>query len=277
AGMRNAVFIKSDGTVWTVGYNSYGQFGNGLISVGFSDSAYKVPEQMKGVSNAVRVAVGKFTTCILLKDGTVMAVGGNNYGGLGKSNNELRRSLEPIYIQGLNSIVDIKASAHFCIALDSIGDVYSWGRNDGYGALGTGKKYISGSENYSPVQKVKIISNIIAISACADGYHFMALDQDSNAYMWGVNEFGINGAISEENSVDTPVLIATGVVDIMAGETFSYIIKSDKTVWCNGQSNHFLGNVGSIWMDMPDIRIYDYEFHKVNPLISPMNLCMPEP
>ncbi|PJA08167.1 MAG: hypothetical protein COX70_04385, partial [Flavobacteriales bacterium CG_4_10_14_0_2_um_filter_32_8] len=40
---------------------------------------------------------------------------------------------------------------------------------------------------------------------------------------------------------------ATDVIDIMAGETFSYIVKSDGTLWAAGYSNGF-----SIWLNLPD-------------------------
>jgi alpha-tubulin suppressor-like RCC1 family protein len=65
----------------------------------------------------------------------------------------------------------------------------------------------------------------VAISGCDDGYHFMALDANKNCYAWGDNFGHLTSA--NNRSYSTPSLVATNVIDIMAGETFSYIVKAD--------------------------------------------------
>ena len=109
------------------------------------------------------------------------------------------------------------------------------------------------------------MKNIIALSACADGYHFMVLDEDKKCYAWGDNYGQMSAgdpSILGNSAVLTPKLIATDVIDIMAGESFSYIVKTDGSLWCTGYSNS-----GSVWLNLSDsIR---YEFTKLNPALVP--------
>ena len=35
-----------------------------------------------------------------------------------------------------------------------------------------------------------------------------------------------------------PLLVATNVIDIFAGENFSYILKADNTLWATGKSGY---------------------------------------
>jgi len=68
-------------------------------------------------------------------------------------------------------------------------------------------------------------------------------------------------------------LVATNAVDIFAGENFSYILKTDNTLWATG-SSLFNGTGGNIWMNLPNIQ--RNVFTQINPTIAPMNLCAPK-
>jgi gliding motility-associated-like protein len=59
----------------------------------------------------------------------------------------------------------------------------------------------------------------------------------------------------------------------MAGETFSYIVKTDGTLWGVGESNP--GTPGSIWLNLPDVS--RLVFTQLDPTIAPLNLCNPVP
>jgi gliding motility-associated-like protein len=240
ASSLNVSFVKTDGTVWSIGMNDYGNFGNGQEDPYF----HSTPIQMLNVNNAVRVANNSGSTCVLLEDSSVVVTGYGNVG-LGPtipSSNIVQPN--PF----LPKIVDIKSNATGTAALAANGDVYFWG-------------YDGVNIYYSPV-KLDSISNIVAISGCDDGYHFLALDSSKNCYAWGdnYNQFGITtpGNVSHQD----PVLIATDVIDIMAGETFSYIVKSDGSLWATGGST-----AGSIWLNLSNEA--RSEFTQLNPKIVP--------
>ena len=225
-----ASFIKNDGTVWSIGYNEFGQFGDGTVI-----NNYSVPVQMIGVTGAVRVAVGLRASYVLLADSSVLSVGSNEYGLLGNTSLQDPLITTPIPITGLTGILDIKATWNATAALAANGDVYSWGQG---GYTGDGDEL-----NDTVPKRVEGLSNIVAISGCTDGDHFLALDVDRNCYAYGF--YNVTG--NWNTYYLEPFLLATDVIDIMAGETFSYIVKADGTLWAAGWSL-----CGSVFLDQPN-------------------------
>ena len=255
AGRNCCTFVKNDGTVWSVGSNSTGVFGNGFIG----GSPTTIPSKMLDVNTAVRVANGFYNNIVLLDNGTVLATGEDFYFGLGNGSTQISNVITPIPITGLSNIIDIKANATAMIALDSNGNVYTWGTCDGC-YIGNGT-YDKSSD--VPI-KLNTLQNIVAISGCNDGTLFLALDANHNCYVWGLGILGDGTA----GTPFSPVLVATNVADIMAGESFSYIVKTDGTLWATGSSNG-----GSIWMNLTNTQ--RNVFTQINPQIAPMNLCKP--
>ena len=247
AGMDVCTFVKTDGTVWSIGSNKDGSFGNGEIN----GDATLIPKQMVGITNAVRVANSGSNNTILLSDGTVMQAGTNFY---------FSTTLIPEKINSLNYIKDIKANQNNVIALDKYGNVFVWGEGRN-GSNGNGT-----INDLKTPQKIVGLNNIVAISGCNDGDHFLALDSSHNCFAWGFNGYGQCG--TSESTLLRPKLIASGVNDILAGERFSYIIKSNGELWASGMSKD-----GSIWMNISNtIR---FQFTKINPRIPPIELCEP--
>lgn len=244
-------FVKNDGTVWSVGDNSYGNFGDGTMG-----TTSLIPIQMAGVNTAMRAANAGITTYVLLADGTVKSVGDNMGVGMLGNGDSLTTGISTITsVLGLTNIVDIKAHTLAVIALAANGNVYVWG--DG-SYIGDGYNI----QKYSPI-KISTLKNIVAISGCADGYHFLALDSAKNCYAWGMN-FGQFGILANNNTGYelTPILVASNVIDIMAGETFSYIVKADGSLWCSG-----LSSGGSVWLNLNDIS--REAFTKLDPSLVP--------
>lgn len=228
AGINNCAFVKYDGTVWSVGQNLNGEFGNGQASNPFS----KTPSQMLNINNAVRTAQGSGSTTVLLKDGTLMVAGG------------LNTTAAPLPINAF--IVDIKANTYENIALDSSGNVWYW------------------ASTSTPI-KLPGLQNVVAISGCNDGYHFLFLDENHHCYAYGDNNKGQCG-YTPLSSLINPTLVANNVNDIMAGEWFSYIIKSNGELFGSGTGTH-----GSIWLNIADSQ--RFEFTKIDPTDSTINLC----
>jgi gliding motility-associated-like protein len=224
--------VKNNGTVWSFGRNFGGVFGDGTII----DNVI-TPVQMEGVADAVRVASSFGTNFVLLSDGTVLGVGSNSSGHLGDPSytDNLRLLAGPV--PGLSGIVDIKTNTRATAALNDQGEVYCWGLGE---HTGDGDLL-----NDTLPKRLVGLNNIVAISGCTDGYHFLALDADRNCYAWG----NLNTA----EWLFTPQLIATDVIDIMAGEIFSYIVKSDGSLWAQGSS---FANDASIWLNVPNDYIY---------------------
>ena len=171
------VALKADGTVWSWGYNGYGQLGNE------TNSNVTNPSKIS-MKNVVDVAAGTQHTLLLKSDGTVWTTGLNNYGQLGDGTNINSNSFHKVKLNSegdyLENIVAIAAGDSSSYALTKTGEVYSWGYN-GYGQFGVDNV----STSYYPV-KMQKVSNIIQISA---GDNFLLM-LDGDGSVWGV---GANG------------------------------------------------------------------------------------
>ena len=75
AGVYHSLFVKTDGTMWGMGNNTYGQLGNGT-----TNDAH-IPITV--ASNVVAVAAGYYHSLFMKTDGTLWEMGYNTYGQLG--------------------------------------------------------------------------------------------------------------------------------------------------------------------------------------------------
>lgn len=233
AGARSATFIHQNGTVWSIGFNFNGCFGQGVVP----NEYYTTPQKMDYITNAVRVANGLYTTTILLDDGTVKACGSNVVYGLGQDNVYLN-NYTPVEVEGLHDIVSIAACKEVNLALDKYGNVFTWG--------------VGKANQSTEVRRIPELSNIVAISGRNDGYQFLALDSAGQCFAWGHNPFGGVG-IANYTTQDVPKLVAEEVIDVLAGESFCYIVKKDYSLWGVGCSNG-----GSIWLTRPNVKTNQY-------------------
>jgi len=119
AGMNYSVILKSDGTVWSMGYNYNGQIGTGDTIDRYT------PTQMPGMTNVKAIASGWGYTLMLKTDGTVWQAGGSGYSQL------------PIYsVKSIAAGYDGNGGST-AIFLESDGTVWGMGSN-ATGQLGTG-------------------------------------------------------------------------------------------------------------------------------------------
>lgn len=270
AGIDHLVFVKRDSTVWGLGRNTDGQLGTGS-PIGFYNYFSSIdPVQMQGINDAVRaVTVGlsqsNAATLILLKNGQVKITGGYKWFSNDSSN-------LPVLIPGLDNIVDIKGNYAAAFALKSNGDVFALGKEGNYVyCLGLGLPFVTNLVRApTKITFPAGAAPIVALSANNDGISAMALDENGNVYSWGDNYFGQLGD-GTEYIRSRPQLVATNAIDIFAGETFSYILKADNTLWATGSTSVY---GGSIWMNLPNVQ--RNVFTQINPTIFPMNICAPK-
>ncbi|MBK8735797.1 MAG: hypothetical protein IPL98_07815 [Saprospiraceae bacterium] len=245
AGIYGVHFVHNNGEVSSMSSNLYGECGNGKRNLITSPINF-TPIKMSNIKNAVRIASTLTANIILLKDGSLMSVGMNDSGilGIGRSEDTLIRSI-PVPVQNISKVVDIKSNTYSIIALDSIGDVYTWGNTNDIGTFSMQSKKLN-----KPT-KITQLKDIVAISGTNDGYHFLALDSKQDVYAWGYNSFG---QLGNGNKIwqASPIKVASGVIDIMAGELFSYIVKADGSLWCSGTSDPTPNGISSIWLNLKD-------------------------
>ncbi|HAN10821.1 MAG TPA: hypothetical protein DCP90_09470 [Clostridiales bacterium] len=254
ASSQTVVALKSDGTVYTWGYNAQGQLGIGVDS---GTILYKsTPVQVKGVGGSgyltgvSQVSAGSDHIMALKSDGTVYAWGRDDYGQLGDGTNVVYRTT-PVQAKGvggigyLTGVSQISVGWYHSVALKSDGTVYGWG------ASYLGNNTTVGST--TPVQAFGVggsgyLTGISQISA--GGMHTIALKSDGTVYSWGWNndygQIGDNTTIAR--TVPVQVLgvggsgFLTGVSQISGGDFYTVALKSDGTVYIWGANNS--GQIG---------------------------------
>jgi hypothetical protein len=197
-------------------------------------------------------------------DGTVWGCGLRPGAGTAVSGSEPDRVLQgdkdyPVNDEYLEGIVFLDAGDSHSLAVDSDGNVWSWGMNDN-GELGIGDPLGWGVVFYEPV-KVKntfdesgFLSGIVKVAGSREAPRFaysLALDVSGFVWAWGSNRssvcddvhcarYGQLGIGSEVASIKTPQKVVCGetylqnIVDIDAGVQHSIACDSDGHVWTWG-------------------------------------------
>ncbi len=225
------------------GLNEYAQVGDGTNtgpeSCGnFPFPCSTIPVAASGLSEATEVAADTFDGVALLKNGTVVAWGNNNFGDLGDGTttgpencgtNRGYCSRTPVTVNGVSEAAAVAAGESYSLALLKNGTVMSWGGNY-FGELGNGTT--TGSD--VPVA-VSGLAEVSAISA--GGGHGLALLKNGTVMAWGENRYGQLGNGATTNSdVPVPVSGLSEVAAIAAGSRYSLALLKNGSVMAWGEN-----------------------------------------
>jgi alpha-tubulin suppressor-like RCC1 family protein len=193
-GFFHTAAIKTDGTLWTWGYNLTGQLGD---NTGTNRSS---PVQtVAGGTNWKQVACGIYHTAAIKTDGTLWGWGRNTYGQLG-DNTAVDRSSPVQTVAGGTNWKQVAGGYHTA-AIKTDGTLWTWGRNT-YGQLGDN----TAVDRSSPVQTVAGGTNWKQV---AGSYHTAAIKTDGTLWTWGYNTDGQLG-ISTITNKSSPVQTVAG-------------------------------------------------------------------
>ncbi len=156
AGDRDSLFLKSDGSLWTMGYNNYGQLGDGT----FNNT--NRPERII-TTNVLAVACGDDHSLLLKTNGSLWAMGYNVDGELGDGT--FNTSSRPKQIVSSN-VVAIACGVSHSLFTRIDGSLWAMGYN-GDGELGDG----TFNNTNRPEQ---IVSNSV-VAIASRGFHSLFL------------------------------------------------------------------------------------------------------
>ncbi len=230
AAWYNTAAVKNDGTLWSWGYNGYGQVGNDDTEDVDAPIKIGTDTDWKSVS-----AYGSHTLA-LKSNGALWAWGYNEYGEVG--NDDTVDVLSPIKI-GTKSWRDIAAGYYQSVAIKDDGTLWSWGSNE-YGVLG------NDNTSYTVLVPTKISDNTNWKSIESCYYNSYAIKKDGTLWGWGSNDYGQLGDVS---AIDTDVLVPTKLNDdtdwksVSCDDETMMAIKDNETLWGMGYNGY--GNLGN--------------------------------
>ena len=217
AGSGYTMFIKTDETLWAMGSsNGYGQFGDGTTT------GRSTPVQVaSGVASVSASVWGYGTTTFIKTDGTLWAMGNNDFGQLGDGTTTSRSTP----VQVASGVASVSAGAGHTMFIKTDGTLWAMGEN-GDGQLGDGTT----TRRSTPVQ---VASGVASVSAASS--HTMFVKTDGTLWGMGNNSFfQLGDGTTTRRS--TPVQVASGVASVSAGVGHTMFIKTDGTLWAMGKN-----------------------------------------
>ena len=210
AGTFFSLAIGTDGNLYSWGSNGNGRLGRTPSETTPADRP-GIVDPPDGVTAFTQASAGGLFSLAIGSDGNLYSWGNNDSGQLGRDT-----SSTPENKPGKVSIPEsdlniIQASAglssaglSYSLAVDSHGNLYSWGNNDS-GQLG---RDASSTPEKKPGKVPSLTDRVSFTQASAGVASSLAMGSDGNLYSWGNNDSGQLGRDTTKSSTTKP-----GVVD----------------------------------------------------------------
>jgi YD repeat-containing protein len=217
--------VKTDGTLWTWGYNGLGRLGTGTTTDRSS------PGTTAGAGTTwCQVSTGGQATMAVKTDGTLWTWGYNRCGRLGTGTTTDQSS--PVTTAGAGTTwCQVTTNGYHTAAVKTDGTLWTWGYN-GLGRLGTGTT----TDRSSPGTTAGAGTTWCQVGA---GYrHTMAIKTDGTLWTWGGNNFGQLGdnTTTDQSSPGTTAGAGTTWCQVSASGLHTMAIKTDGTLWTWGRN-----------------------------------------
>jgi alpha-tubulin suppressor-like RCC1 family protein len=229
AGGFHSLFIESDGSLWAMGRNNFGQLGDGSTNSG--NYATNLPERIV-TGDVTAIAAGGDHSLFLKSDGSLWAMGNNSNGQLGDGT--FNNTNQPEQIMASN-ITAIAAGSFHSLFLKSDGSLWGMGYNYD-GELGDGTNDTDGPYYGANRPQLIVATNVMAIAAGDN--HSLFLKQDGSLWAMGQNLYGQLGDRMNNQTNLPERIIATNVMAIAAGYSFSLFLKNDGSLWAMGNNQY---------------------------------------
>ena len=210
------------------GSNAYGQLGDGgVTSIPTNGAASDLPVDVMGVSDAVDVTAGDFSSCALIVDGTVRCWGYGGRGELGQG--AFASSSTPVTVSGVGDATAISQGlAHTCVLVPG-GSAKCWGYNF-WGSLGN-------DANVDSDVPVDVVGLTGATAIVGGGDSVCALVAAGAAKCWGRNGAGqLGDGTTTDRSTPVDVVGLTGAVQVALGRAFTCARQGSGSVGCWGEN-----------------------------------------
>jgi alpha-tubulin suppressor-like RCC1 family protein len=222
------IALKTDGTLWSWGGNSYGQLGD---STRIHKSS---PIQIGTNSNWKSVFTGQKFSAFLTVEGALYLCGKNDYGQLGISTLTDRSS--PTQVGTSTGWKEVSCGYNHTVAVKTDGTLWGWGNNEFY-QLGLGN---TTSIRSFPIQ-VGTSTEWNSVSCSAT--HTLAIKNDGTLWTCGTNYYGVLGLGISDDMANRNTFVQVGVATdwkkIITEPGFNSSvagIKLDNSLWVWGRN-----------------------------------------
>ena len=225
--------IRSDDTLWTWGYNGYGQLGDGTTTNRSS------PVQVSGGGSWKYISVSEFHMCGIKTDGTAHCWGYDAYGQLGDNSTSAKYS--PVQVYGGGTWKKVVAGYLSTTGIKTDGTAYSWGYNAFY-VLGVGNNV----NRSSPTQIVGGYTDWIDVGIPYGQYRGYGIRSDNTLWAWGWYPLGITaGTYSTPQQVGSSANWASCSIDNGTHDYWAYSTNGVFFIKTNGNVTYLGGYTSS--------------------------------
>ncbi|QDS75467.1 hypothetical protein FKW77_004289 [Venturia effusa] len=237
-GENHALALDEKGTVWAWGCGKQDQLGRRLVGRHLENNLNPQPLNLPKGNRIESIAAGPNHSFAVLKDGSVYSWGLNSHMQTGipyPANQDDHIVTGPTKVKALSDIKMMSGGARHSIALNTSGELYSFGQLEN-SALGADWQQYENDDKMirrgGDLQKPKIVIQPIKVAIedpckyIASGpEHNIALTEEGRAYSWGFNTSYNCGQGETDGDVEMPTLIDNTAV------------RTQKLVWagCGGQ------------------------------------------
>lgn len=203
-GVSHMLAIGTDDTLWSVGYNSYGQLGNG--SIGGSEVTWQQVD-----TDVIQAWSDRNSSLYLKKDGSLWFMGVNAHKQAPNTGNIVATPRKLA-----DNVLTADLGVSHVVYVDSLHNV--WGR-------GLLPNEVDGSVVFEESPSPKLITTG-GLEVSAGDYHTLIRKQDDTLWTFGANSDGQLGD-GTRTSRATPIQVASDVFKIAAGGSHSLALTRD--------------------------------------------------
>ena len=191
AGNRHTLLVRPDGSLWAMGYNFYGQLGDGT-------NLDQYAQEEIVFSNVTAVVAGAYFSLFMKADGSLWGMGDDAYGQLGDNSSTAKHT--PVQV-ATTSRLWLRASRIPCSSNRTV--------RCGRWAITPSASWGDGTTTNRSVPVKIVPSNVVAVAAGA--FHSLFLKSDGSVWAMGANTSGQlgDGTVTERH---TPVQVLPLIV-----------------------------------------------------------------
>jgi alpha-tubulin suppressor-like RCC1 family protein len=239
-GVAHTAAIKTDGTLWTWGQNTFGQLGTNNTIIRSSPI-----QTVSSGTNWKQISVGTAHTAAIKTDGTLWTWGYNISGQLG--DNTIVEKSSPIQtISGGTNWKQVAGGTNNTAAIKTDGTLWLWGLND-TGNLGDNTvipksspvQTVAGGTNW---KQLNLGTTLGGVAGCTN-----AIKTDGTLWSWGRNQYGQlgdNTVVNKSSPIQT-VAGGTNWKQVSTGQLTTAAIKTDGTLWTWGVNDYGVLGLGT--------------------------------